>query len=66
MQGYCDAFQKCRQVNAEGPLIRLKNLIFNERVLTSAREWVTTNWWAVLLMGVGLVLITGTPNSLSD
>ena len=59
LQGYCDAFHKCRQVDAEGPLVRLKNLIFDERALTSAREWLTANWWAVLLAGVGLVVLTG-------
>ena len=63
-QGYCDVFHKCRQVDAEGPLVRLTNLIFNERALTSAREWLTSNWWAVLLVGIGLVVVTGTQNEL--
>ena len=63
-QGYCDVFLKCRKVDAEGPLVRLKNLIFNERALTSAREWLTGNWWAVLLVGMGLVVVTGTQNEL--
>ncbi len=29
-QGYCDVFLKCRKVDAEGPLARLKNLLFNQ------------------------------------
>ena len=29
-QGYCDVFLKCRAVDAEGPLARLKNLLFNK------------------------------------
>ncbi len=29
-QGYCDVFLKCRKVDAEGPLVRLKNLLFNQ------------------------------------
>ena len=52
-QGYCDVFQKCRQVNqtslvigknvllqvnAEGPLLRLTNLLFNENTLLSIAE----------------------------
>ena len=59
VQGYCDVFRKCRQVDAEGPLVRLKNLLLGERALTSAREWLTENWWAATLAGVGLVVATG-------
>ena len=59
IQGYCDVFRKCRQVDAEGPLVRLKNLLLGERALTSAREWLTENWWAAILAGVGLVVTTG-------
>ena len=59
IQGYCDAFRKCRQVDAEGPLVRLKNLLLGERALTSAREWLTENWWVVILAAVGLIVTTG-------
>ena len=40
-QGYCDVFLKCRQVDAEGPLVRLKNLLFNQRTLLTIAQWVT-------------------------
>lgn len=40
-QGYCDVFQKCRAVDAEGPLARLKNLLFNQDTLNSVAEWIT-------------------------
>ncbi|MCL4156096.1 UNVERIFIED_CONTAM: hypothetical protein GTU68_035674, partial [Idotea baltica] len=40
-QGYCDVFQKCRAVDAEGPLARLKNLLFSEDTLNSLAEWIT-------------------------
>jgi len=55
-QGYCDVFLKCRQVDAEGPLVRLKNLLFNQRTLLTIAQWVTTYWYAVLLMGIGFVI----------
>jgi len=55
-QGYCDVFYKCRQVDAEGPLVRLKNLLFNQKTLLTIAEWVTTYWYAVLLMGMGFVI----------
>nr|CAG4643787.1 EOG090X02I4 [Lepidurus arcticus] len=58
-QGYCDVFLKCRAVDAEGPLARLKNLLFNRETLLTIAQWITEYWWAVLLMGVGFVLFMG-------
>ena len=43
-QGYCDVFQKCRAVDAEGPLARLKNLLFSQDTLNSVGEWITVNF----------------------
>ncbi len=40
-QGYCDIFSKCRAVDAEGPLVRLKNLILNPKLILTIREWIT-------------------------
>lgn len=40
-QGYCDVFQRCRPVDAEGPLAKLKNLLFNKKTLISIKQWVT-------------------------
>lgn len=58
-QGYCDVFLKCRAVDAEGPLARLKNLLLNRATLQSVQAWVTEQWWAVLLAGVGLIVCMG-------
>ena len=55
-QGYCDVFLKCRKVDAEGPLVRLKNLLFNQETLLTIVQWVTEFWWAVLLMGIAFVI----------
>jgi len=55
-QGYCDVFYKCRQVDAEGPLVRLKNLLFNTKTLTRLKYWVTNYWYAVLLIGMAFVI----------
>ena len=55
-QGYCDVFLKCRKVDAEGPLVRLKNLLLNEKTLLTIAQWVTEFWWAVLLMGIAFVI----------
>ncbi|KAJ0178926.1 hypothetical protein K1T71_005701 [Dendrolimus kikuchii] len=58
-QGYCDVFLKCRAVDAEGPLARLKNLLLNRDTLQSVQAWVTEQWWAVLLAGVALIVCMG-------
>jgi hypothetical protein len=39
--GYCDIFSKCRSVDGEGPLSRLKNFILNPVTLSSIRDWIT-------------------------
>ncbi|XP_015434819.1 PREDICTED: disintegrin and metalloproteinase domain-containing protein 10 [Dufourea novaeangliae] len=58
-QGYCDVFLKCRAVDAEGPLARLKNLLFNKDTLLTVAQWVTEFWWAVLLMGIAFIIFMG-------
>ncbi|XP_012283024.1 disintegrin and metalloproteinase domain-containing protein 10 isoform X2 [Orussus abietinus] len=58
-QGYCDVFLKCRAVDAEGPLARLKNLLFNKATLQTVAQWVTEFWWAVLLMGIAFIIFMG-------
>jgi len=55
-QGYCDVFQRCRAVDAEGPLAMLKNLLFNQYTLMTIKQWATTYWWACMLMGVALII----------
>lgn len=58
-KGYCDVFQKCRSVDAEGPLSRLKKLLFSEETIATIRDWIVKHWWAVLLIGIGLIICMG-------
>ncbi|XP_055372053.1 disintegrin and metalloproteinase domain-containing protein 10 [Condylostylus longicornis] len=58
-QGYCDVFLKCRAVDAEGPLVRLKNLLFNKETLLTVAQWITENWYAVVLMGILFIIVMG-------
>eukprot|EP00096_Caligus_rogercresseyi_P006998 TRINITY_DN2419_c0_g1_i1.p1 TRINITY_DN2419_c0_g1~~TRINITY_DN2419_c0_g1_i1.p1 ORF type:complete len:912 (+),score=234.10 TRINITY_DN2419_c0_g1_i1:255-2990(+) len=55
-RGYCDVFLKCRRVDADGPLAKLKNILFNEKTLLTVTQWITEFWWAVLLMKIGFVI----------
>ncbi|CAL1539676.1 unnamed protein product, partial [Lymnaea stagnalis] len=58
-RGYCDVFHKCRGVDADGPLARLKNLIFSPETLENIQQWIVKHWWAVLLMGIALIIVMG-------
>ncbi|XP_017776924.1 PREDICTED: disintegrin and metalloproteinase domain-containing protein 10 isoform X3 [Nicrophorus vespilloides] len=58
-QGYCDVFLKCRAVDADGPLVRLMNLLFNKETLLTVAQWITEYWWAVLLMGILFIIFMG-------
>ncbi|KAH8024441.1 hypothetical protein HPB51_022950 [Rhipicephalus microplus] len=57
LQGYCDAFQRCRFIDAEGLLSRLKRLVFGGKGAGSAllRYWYLTAA-AVVLCGAATVV----------
>lgn len=55
--GYCDVFQRCRPVDAEGPLARLKNTLLNQRTLLSIKQWAITHWWACALFAIGFMML---------
>lgn len=42
-KGYCDVFMKCRLVDADGPLARLKKAIFNPEFYESIAEWIVVS-----------------------
>ncbi|CAG2198157.1 ADAM10 [Mytilus edulis] len=54
-----DVFKRCRGVDAEGPLSRLKNLLFSSETFTNIKDWITEYWWAVILIAIGLILFMG-------
>ncbi|XP_053317878.1 disintegrin and metalloproteinase domain-containing protein 10 [Spea bombifrons] len=56
-KGYCDVFMRCRLVDADGPLARLKKAIFNPQLYENIAEWIVVHWWAVLLMGIALIML---------
>lgn len=52
-------FLKCRAVDAEGALVRLKNLLFNKKTLQTVAEWATERWYLVCMFGIGFVILMG-------
>lgn len=55
--GYCDVFQRCRSVDAEGPLARLKNTLLNQRTLLTIKQWAITHWWACALAAIAFMMV---------
>ncbi|KAI1728340.1 metallo-peptidase family m12B reprolysin-like domain-containing protein [Ditylenchus destructor] len=55
-KGYCDILRKCRSVDSNGPLARLKNLFFNKHTYKSVSQWVQEHWWACVFIGIGVLL----------
>ncbi|KAG8035466.1 hypothetical protein G9C98_006912 [Cotesia typhae] len=48
--GYCDVFQKCREVDPSGPLATLRKLLLSDESLATFRRWVIDHWYAVALI----------------
>ncbi|CAF0765915.1 unnamed protein product [Adineta steineri] len=53
--GYCDVFGKCRAVDAEGPLTRLKNMLLNEENIRTLTQLIQEYWWAFVLGLLGVI-----------
>ncbi|XP_022109879.1 disintegrin and metalloproteinase domain-containing protein 10-like [Acanthaster planci] len=56
LKGYCDVFYKCRNVDSNGPLSRLRDAILNPQLYKDIAEWLKTNWWAAVLIGLAVIL----------
>lgn len=52
--GYCDVFQKCREVDPSGPLATLRKLLLSEESLAIFKRWVTEHWYTVLAIVVSI------------
>lgn len=64
--GYCDVFQKCREVDPSGPLATLRKLLLSEESLASFKKWVRSNWFAVALIIVAVVTLLVSKRGLRD
>uniref|UniRef100_A0A1I8NQN7 ADAM10 endopeptidase n=1 Tax=Stomoxys calcitrans TaxID=35570 RepID=A0A1I8NQN7_STOCA len=60
--GYCDVFQKCREVDPSGPLATLRKLLLSEESIATFKKWMQHNWYTVALavLGVFVLLILST------
>ncbi|XP_067085587.1 disintegrin and metalloproteinase domain-containing protein 10 isoform X2 [Osmerus mordax] len=49
-QGFCDMFQLCRLLDADGPIARLKNSFLHLNDYEDLADWMKAYWWAILLV----------------
>lgn len=49
--GYCDIFSKCRSVDGEGPLSRLKKFLLNPNTLSQLQIWIRVILFKSYLQG---------------
>ncbi|XP_055696634.1 uncharacterized protein LOC129797822 [Lutzomyia longipalpis] len=55
--GYCDVFQKCREVDPSGPLATLRKLLLSDESIASFKKWVQTNWYTVVLIIIAILVL---------
>uniref|UniRef100_A0A1B0DAT4 Uncharacterized protein n=1 Tax=Phlebotomus papatasi TaxID=29031 RepID=A0A1B0DAT4_PHLPP len=55
--GYCDVFQKCREVDPSGPLATLRKLLLSDESIASFKKWVQSNWYTVVLIVIAVLVL---------
>ncbi|XP_076396323.1 disintegrin and metalloproteinase domain-containing protein 10 isoform X3 [Megachile rotundata] len=55
--GYCDVFQRCREVDPSGPLATLRRLLLSDASLASFQRWLVDRWY-ILAFIVFMLLLT--------
>ncbi len=56
-KGYCDVFQKCREVNPSGPLATLRKILLSEESLRSVAQFLSLHWYLVLFLLMGVLVL---------
>lgn len=55
--GYCDVFQRCREVDPSGPLATLRKLLLSDESIAGFKKWVLRHWYAVLLILLAVIAL---------
>ncbi|XP_050421429.1 disintegrin and metalloproteinase domain-containing protein 10 [Adelges cooleyi] len=56
--GYCDVFQRCREVDPSGPLATLRKLLLSEESIASFKKWAVDHWYySSLIAGTFLLML---------
>lgn len=55
--GYCDVFQRCREVDPSGPLATLRKLLLSDESIAGFKRWVFNHWYGVLLILLAVIAL---------
>ncbi|CAK1545924.1 unnamed protein product [Leptosia nina] len=55
--GYCDVFQRCREVDPSGPLATLRKLLLSDESIAGFKRWMLRHWYAVLLILLAVIAL---------
>ncbi|XP_059056632.1 uncharacterized protein LOC131850435 [Achroia grisella] len=55
--GYCDVFQRCREVDPSGPLATLRKLLLSDESIAGFKRWMLRHWYAVLLILLAVIVL---------
>uniref|UniRef100_A0A0C9RNW9 ADAM10 endopeptidase n=1 Tax=Fopius arisanus TaxID=64838 RepID=A0A0C9RNW9_9HYME len=53
--GYCDIYQRCREVDPTGPLATLRRLLLSDMSMERVHRWITDRWYAITLGILGII-----------
>ncbi|KAL7640869.1 UNVERIFIED_CONTAM: hypothetical protein RMT77_008006 [Armadillidium vulgare] len=56
-KGYCDVFQKCREVDPSGPLATLRKILLSNESLANLHRWLVDYWYALFFVIVALCIV---------
>jgi len=56
-QGYCDVFQKCREVDPSGPLATLRKLLLSEESIANLKRFLMRYWYTVIFIVLAVFIL---------
>jgi len=56
-QGYCDVFQKCREVDPLGPLLTLRRLLLSDKSIAALKRFIVKYWYSVILAAIAVIAL---------
>lgn len=59
-QGYCDVFQKCREVDPQGPLLTLKTLLLSHKSIATFKRFIVKYWYTVIFAAIAVIALMAT------
>ena len=55
--GYCDVFQKCREIDPKGPLATLRKLLLSEESIANLKKFLMRYWYTVIFIVLGVFIL---------